>query len=532
MATSTEVLASRYRLGRLLGQGGMSDVYAATDERHGTQVAVKIVRSGDPELARRLAQEARALERVRHPGLIRLLDTGFTGSQAYLVMELIDGMTLAQSLRDGPLGPAATATLGVGLAEALAYVHGQGIVHRDVKPSNILLDAGGKAQLGDFGIARLLDGSTLTLTGTTLGTAAYMAPEQLESHHVGPGADIWSLGMVLLECLTGRRVYEGSPGEVVARRLAGPVPLPGGLPVSWKLVLSGMLDHRPDQRLDGAEVAALLATSPFRIPWDPARVAGAGGPGPTAPPQDLTALVPGAVATAVLDPDRTIPGSGATAVLPAAGTIPGSVPTAVVPRADTMLGPAPLPGASRSTSRRRWGVGVAAAVVVGLCLWLVLGTGSSPPSNPTAATATTTHPVASSVPSTTTAPTTTTTTVPTGPTTLAALVRDLASGEAAGAIDSGSSQAISTQAQQAVSDQAAGNPSQAANALQQAAATIAHGAQNGNITQSEAATLQADLSTLAATLGLSAASTPPATSPVTTPANGPGPGPKGKGKGD
>jgi hypothetical protein len=309
----------------------------------------------------------------------------------------------------------------------------------------------------------------------------------------------------------------------VARRLAGPVPLPGTLPVAWKLVLSGMLDHRPDQRLDGAEVAALLVTSPFRIPWNPAMTTGAGGPGPTAPPQDLTALVPGAVATAILAPDGTTRGSPPTAAA-------GSVPTSVLPRADTILGPAPLPGVSRWTNRRRWGVlGVAAAVVAGLCLWLVLGSGSGPPTKP-AATGTTTHPVASSAPSTTTAPTTTTT-VPTGPTTLAALVRDLASGEGAGAIDPGSSQAISTQAQQAVSDQAAGNPSQAANALQQAAATIAHGAQNGNITQSEAATLQADLSTLAATLGLSAASTPPATSPVTTPANGPGPGPKGKGKG-
>jgi serine/threonine protein kinase len=528
MATSTEVLARRYRLGRLIGQGGMSDVYAATDERHGTQVAVKIVRSGDPELARRLAQEARALERVEHPGLVRLLDTGITGSQAYLVMELIDGRTLAHSLREGPLGPGPTATLGAGLADALAYVHGQGIVHRDVKPSNILLDGTGKAQLGDFGIARLLDGSTLTLTGTTLGTAAYMAPEQLEDHQVGPGADIWSLGMVLLECLTGRRVYEGSPGEVVARRLAGPVPLPATLPVAWKLVLSGMLDHRPEQRLQGAEVAALLATSPFHRSWDPDRAPVGDGLGLTVP-QDLTALVPGAVPAALLPPDDTLPGAVPTAVVPPVRT-PNASATAVLPPAHTILGSSPLADASRSTRRRRWGVaGLTAAVVVALCVGLILGIGSNPASHRTLPPHVTgaTHPAGTSATSTT--PTTTTTTVPTGPTALAALVGDLASGEAAGTIDSPTSQSISTQAQQAVSQQAAGNPSQAANDLQQAAAAIADGVQNGNITQAEATTLQADLSTLAATLGLSAASTPPTT--AATPAGGGGGAGNGHGKG-
>ncbi len=182
----------------------MSEVFEAVDERTGIAVAVKVVRSGDPDLARRMAQEARALELVEHPGLVRLLDTGSTDSKAYLVMELIEGSTLAAALRQGSLSPERTAAIGATLAEALAYVHDHTIVHRDVKPSNILMTADGKARLGDFGIARLLDASTLTVAGTTLGTAAYMAPEQLEDHQVGPGADIWSLGMVLLECLTGQ----------------------------------------------------------------------------------------------------------------------------------------------------------------------------------------------------------------------------------------------------------------------------------------------------------------------------------------
>ena len=307
MTSTTDLLDGRYRLVRLLGQGGMSDVYEAIDERRDTAVAIKFVRSADPELARRFAQEVRALGRVEHPGLVRLIGTGLADDHAYLVMELVHGSTLAEALRHGPLGPERTAYLGASLAGALAYVHSRGVVHRDVKPSNILLHADGRAQLGDFGVARLLDASALTMAGTTLGTAAYMAPEQLEDHQVGAGADIWSLGMVLLECLTGHRVYEGSTAQVVAKRMAGPVPLPGDLPVPWKLLLSGMLDHRPEQRLDGADIAALLVTTPFRAAWSPSP-----NPDATPPPStgvlNLTALVPGTSTTALLGP-TTAPGN-------------------------------------------------------------------------------------------------------------------------------------------------------------------------------------------------------------------------------
>ncbi|HWD51689.1 MAG TPA: serine/threonine-protein kinase, partial [Acidimicrobiales bacterium] len=261
MTSATEILSGKYQLGRLLGRGGMSDVYLAVDLDTGRQVAVKIVRSGDPDLARRLAQEARALEGFDHPGLVRLLDTGVTGDQAYLVMEFVDGSNLAEILRRGRLTPELAAGLGASVAGALAYVHERGIVHRDVKPANILVTPDGQARLGDFGIARLIDVSTLTLDGTTLGTAAYMAPEQLENHQVGPSADIWSLGLVLLECLIGEQVYRGSPGEMMAQRLAGPVPIRADLPVAWKVLLNGMLHDRPDQRLGAIEVADLLDTA-------------------------------------------------------------------------------------------------------------------------------------------------------------------------------------------------------------------------------------------------------------------------------
>jgi serine/threonine protein kinase len=494
VARPAEVLGGRYRLIRILGHGGMSDVFEATDEESHTSVAVKIVRSADAGLAQRLAQEVRALSRLEHPGLVRLLDTGVADGHAYLVMELVTGPTLAESLRTGAYGPGRTADIGVQLARALEYVHSQGIVHRDVKPSNILMRADGEAMLGDFGIARLADASTLTLAGTTLGTAAYMAPEQLEDHQVGPGADVWSFGMVLLECLTGQRVYEGSPGEVVARRLAGPVPLPGDLPVPWRVLLSGMLDHRPDERLTAEEVAALLAAAPFRQPWVAAERDVTGSLAPTAA-LDLTALAPGSAATALL-----------------AGSSGDTALSRLVPRL------------RRTTVR--WYALIVGLALLALVAGLVLAPGSNPPSPQRHAGATTRADRSGT--STTLAPTTTTPTTTTPPSTLpssssalAALLGDVASFQSAGGIDQGSAQTISSQAEQAVSDEGAAKPSAAANDLQQAATAIQTGQQRGKISQSAATTLENDLGALASALGLSAASTPPTTAP------GPG-GPAGK----
>ncbi|HWE68868.1 MAG TPA: serine/threonine-protein kinase [Acidimicrobiales bacterium] len=527
MTSTTEVLAGRYRLGRLLGRGGMSDVYLAVDQDTDREVAVKIVRSGDPDLARRLAQEARALEGFAHPGLVRLLDTGVSGDQAFLVMDYVDGLNLAEILRRGPLEPRSTAALGASVAGALAYVHERGIVHRDIKPANILLNRDGDARLGDFGIARLIDVSTLTLDGTTLGTAAYMAPEQLQDHQVGPPADIWSLGLVLLECMTGERVYQGSPGEMVARRLAGPVPIPADLPVPWKVLLSGMLHDRPDQRLDASEVAALLTTAAFAAAWVPGTAAATA----LAATQldDLTLVTPPAAAAAAAGNGG---GAGTTVVSPAAG-VGGT--TQAIP-ADTRVAPPSLLVAAPSTprvSRRRLGIAgavLAAALVVALVL--ALGSNGGSPTATTRATTTTTSPT-----TTTSAPTTTT--VPTAAQSLAALVGAVASGVAAGTVPADVGQTIVTQAEQAVTNAAAGKPDQAANNLQQAATSIAHGVQSGDIAASGGTQLQAALSALASALGLGAAATAPTTTAPTTaptaapPPTQPGPGNKPKaGKGN
>ncbi len=449
----------------------MSDVFRATDERTGTDVAIKIVRSPDAEYARRSAQEAQALRRFQHPGLVQLLDTGVNGDMAYLVMELVDGSSLAETLRLTSLSTAQTADIGTSLAGALAYVHAQGVVHRDVKPANILLGSDGQARLTDFGIARLVDMSSLTLTGTMLGTATYMAPEQLEDHAVGPAADVWSLGIVLLECLTGQRVYAGTPSEVIARRLAGPVLLPDGLPVPWKLLLTGMLAHEPENRLSAADVASMLVTPAFSALWKP----------PTSLGDLPTSIVGSTVSSAGHD--------GGTVIR--------------APKA------APMTRHTSSTSDGRMSKGRVVAIVVSALLIAGAATAIALAANSK------TPPTTTTAPTTTTVPPTTTTTLPSVPHALAKIINDVVAGQSSGLVGPQAGQAISAAAQQAVTDLNSGNAQQAASDLQQAATTIADGVSKGYVSKANGVLLQSDLTALANALGLGAAAAP-TTAPATT----------------
>jgi hypothetical protein len=502
------LLADRYRLGQLLGRGGMSDVHRAVDERTGVAVAVKLVRSGDAELARRLAQEVQLLEGFTHPGLVRLLDTGVAGDQAYLVMELVEGPTLAQRLRAGPLTPAATAELGATLADALAYVHASGIVHRDIKPPNVLLTPEGRPKLADFGIARVVDASSLTLAGTTLGTAAYMAPEQLQYHQVGPAADVWSLGIVLLECLTGRRVYEGAAAEVVARRLASPRPLPADLPAPWRLVLSGMLEHRPEARLAAADVASMLPAPALQAPWvrtQPApeilsAVVGAGVVGGATEWRDLTGIhAPGS------SDDHTVL-APPTAVAP---------PRAPAVRRRRRVGPrlavAWSSGRRRLAERvgpvlarrdqRPWLLGTAVVVVLALVLALVLGNGASGPAG---------RPGAASPPVHTQAST------GSGPSALGRLEEDVAAEEAAGGVTTAAGRAVAAAAARAVAAQRAGHDARATADLATAGTALVDGLRAGSVTQPAATKLGLDLAGLAGALGVAAPSVTTTTTTSTT----------------
>lgn len=255
----SDLLNGRYELHGRLGSGGTADVLKATDLQLGRQVAVKIFRPGaDPALEAGFAEEAGLLARLQHPSLVTVYDAGFDGGRAYLVMQLIEGESLRSRLTDAAESSQAVRRIGRQLAEALAHVHAAGIVHRDVKPSNILLDAAGRAHLADFGIARLTDATTRTQEGMFTGTAAYMAPEQVRGDRPGPPADIYALGLVLLQCLTGRLEYEGTPLESAVARLHRAPAIPPETPATLRELITAMTRTEPEFRPDATACARCL----------------------------------------------------------------------------------------------------------------------------------------------------------------------------------------------------------------------------------------------------------------------------------
>ena len=227
-----QVFAGRYEIVRALGTGGMGAVYRAHDRELGEDVAIKMMH---PELLRadetavlRLKAETRLARRISHRNVVRTHDFGECDGACYVTMELVEGMTVRQLIETrGRLGVAATLAIGTQLADALDVAHRQGVVHRDIKPQNLLLDADGVLKVMDFGIARLVEHTTvLTQAGMVVGTPAYMSPEQLLSEDVDGRSDLYSAGVVLYECLTGRLPFEaGSPISLIAKLLHDdPVP--------------------------------------------------------------------------------------------------------------------------------------------------------------------------------------------------------------------------------------------------------------------------------------------------------------------
>ncbi len=263
----------------------MAQVRRATDTVLGRDVAVKIFRDDlDDESAARARTEMQTLASLTHPHLVAVHDAGtFEHGQPFLVMELVEGPTLAARCVDGPLDPAEVSTIGAELADALAYVHGRGVVHRDVKPANVLISPSG-AKLADFGIARIVDSVGHTSTGLTVGTAPYLSPEQVTGEPVGPPADVYALGLLLLECLTGRREFTGSSVETALARLHRSPVIPATLDAPWPGLLHAMTARQASERPTAAAVAETLRGGVLSL-HEPATVAQsyAATPGTDAP---------------------------------------------------------------------------------------------------------------------------------------------------------------------------------------------------------------------------------------------------------
>src|SRR4051812_43474539 len=229
-------LSGRYETGDRLGSGGMSNVYKATDRILERTVAVKILAehlSDDERFVARFRREALAVAKLIHPNIVQVYDTGVDEGRHYIVMEYVSGRSGAQILqRQGPVEPETAAEIGIQACAGLDYAHRRGIIHRDVKPGNLMVVGGpvGGGEMGvkltDFGIARAIEQTRITQVGSVVGTAAYLAPEQVRGEEATPATDVYALGVVLYQFLTGRLPYEGSSLAELAVRQQNEKPLP------------------------------------------------------------------------------------------------------------------------------------------------------------------------------------------------------------------------------------------------------------------------------------------------------------------
>ncbi|WAM14245.1 MULTISPECIES: Stk1 family PASTA domain-containing Ser/Thr kinase [Rhodococcus] len=278
-----ELLDRRYRVDATIARGGMSTVYRGLDTRLDRPVAIKVMDpqfAADPAFVTRFEFEARSVARLKHPSLVAVYDQGHDREHAFLVMELVDGGTLRELLRErGPMPPHAVAAVAGPVLDALAVAHRAGLVHRDVKPENILISDGGEVKIADFGLVRAAAASTTTSNSVILGTAAYLSPEQVTSGIADTRSDVYSTGVLLFELLTGRTPFTGDTSLSVAyQRINQDVPRPGsfiaGVPPEFDELVAEATHREPSHRFANAEqmgsalrgIAAALDLPAYRVP--------------------------------------------------------------------------------------------------------------------------------------------------------------------------------------------------------------------------------------------------------------------------
>ena len=262
------VLDGRYRVDTLIATGGMSGVYRGLDLRLDRPVACKIMDSryaGDIQFLTRFQREARAVAKLKHPGLVAVYDQGIDAAHPFLVMELVEGGTLRELLAErGPMPPHAVAAVLRPVLGGLAAAHRAGLVHRDVKPENVLISDDGEVKIADFGLVRAIAEAKITSTSVILGTAAYLSPEQVSTGDAGPTSDIYSIGVLTYELLTGVTPFRGDTALTVAyQRMDHDVPAPstviGGVPKEFDELLSRATARNPAERYtDAADMATEL----------------------------------------------------------------------------------------------------------------------------------------------------------------------------------------------------------------------------------------------------------------------------------
>jgi eukaryotic-like serine/threonine-protein kinase len=368
------VIDDRYEITAHLGSGGMAEVYCATDTQLGRNVALKVLHerfAADEEFVERFKREASSAAGLAHQHVVGVYDRGEWEGTSYIAMEFVSGRTLKQVvLQEGPLDPQRAVDLTVQILRAARFAHRRGIIHRDFKPQNVIVDDEGRAKVTDFGIARA-GASDMTQTGSILGTAQYLSPEQAQGHAVGARSDLYSIGIILYELLTGRVPFEADSAVTIALKQVSEAPVPPSehnprvTPELEAVVLRALAKEPRERFADADEFIAALEAAGSRIP-SPRAIAAAEAAAAALP---TAAAVGGIAAAGVVAPP---PPAGPPPPV-AAGSDPPTGVYPVQPVRETVVPPPPPPRAPiERTRRKRWPwILLGGLLLLGLVLLLV-----------------------------------------------------------------------------------------------------------------------------------------------------------------